>query len=260
MSEVPKGRHIWYDLMTPDTAGAIDFYGKVVGWTTTPFEGASEPYDMWTTENGPVGGVMTLPEEAKAQGAPPHWLAYIATPDVDATSARAKELGGEVLVPPQDIPTVGRFAVLQDLFGAVFAAFTPAGDAPGHDGRANPGEVSWHELYAENHEQAFDFYADLFGWEKSTQMDMGPMGIYQLVRRAGAEGDLGGMMNRPNEMPVSCWMYYFNVSDLDAAADTVKDNGGQVMHGPMVVPGGDRVCLCMDPQGAAFALHTYAAS
>lgn len=258
MSQVEKGRHVWYDLMSSDPAAAKDFYGKVVGWTITPFDGAQQPYDMWTTADGPVGGVMRLPDDAQNQGIPSHWLAYIATPDVDATAARAAELGGGVIMGPQDIPTVGRFAVLRDPFGAVFCAFSPEGDMPHHGGRPRPGEMSWHELMSDDYEKAFDFYADLFGWEKATAVDMGPAGTYQLFRRAGAGTDDGGMMNRPPEMPMSAWMYYVNTADLDAAVATVKSEGGQVLHGPMAVPGGDRVCVCMDPQGAAFALHQFA--
>ncbi len=259
MSEVQKGRHVWYDLMTTDTDGAKDFYGKVVGWTLTPFEGAQDPYDMWTAGETPIGGLMPLPPEAQAQGAPPHWLAYITTPDVDATVARAQELGGNVIVPPQDIPTVGRFAVLADPFGAVFCPFTPAGDMP-EGGRPSPGEMSWHELMSGDYEKAFAFYSDLFGWEKGVAMDMGEAGIYQLFRRPGAPMDDGGMMTKTPEMPVSAWLYYVNTADLDGAVETVKGEGGQVMAGPMEVPGGDRICVCMDPQGAAFALHEFAAS
>lgn len=258
MSGVQKGRHVWYDLMSTDPEGARDFYGEVVGWTVTPFEGAPEPYDMWTTADGPVGGVMQLPDDARAQGIPSHWLAYIATPDVDATAARASELGGGVIMGPQDIPTVGRFAVLRDPFGAVFCGFTPAGESPHHGGRPRPGEISWHELMSDDYEKAFDFYADLFGWEKGTAMDMGEAGIYQLFRRPGAEMDDGGIMNRPAEVPMSAWLYYVNTADLDGAVETVKGAGGQVLHGPMEVPGGDRICVCMDPQGAAFALHQFA--
>lgn len=257
MSGVQRGRHVWYDLMSTDPEGAKDFYGKVVGWTITPFEGAEQPYDMWTAGEIPIGGVMKLPADAQAQGVPTHWLAHIATPDVDATVARAQELGGGVIVAPQDIPTVGRFAVLSDPFGAVFCPFAPEGEMP-DAGRPRPGEMSWHELMTDDHEKAFDFYADLFGWEKGAAMDMGDAGIYQLFRRAGAEMDDGGMMNRPPEMPMSAWMYYVNTDDLDGAIETVKAEGGQVLHGPMEVPGGDRICVCMDPQGGAFALHSFA--
>ena len=259
MSEVPTGHALWYDLVTTDTDAAKAFYGSVAGWTMTPFEGSPEPYDMFTAATGPIGGLVKMPTEVQSQGVPPHWLAYFATPDVDATCARATELGATVLVPPMSMPEVGRFATLRDPAGAVFCLFTPATPSPAPTGKVGPGQISWHELMTEDHEAGLAFYSDLLGWEKTTAVDMGPAGTYQLFRRSGAEGDMGGMMNRPPEMPVSAWMYYINVADLDAATGRVTDGGGQVLHGPMEVPGGDRVCVCLDPQGGMFALHAYAA-
>ena len=257
MADVPTGHALWYDLMTTDLEGATAFYGSVAGWTITPFEGAPEPYDMFTAPSGPIGGLMKLPDEAVAGGAPPHWVAYFATPDVDASIARAQELGAAVSMPAESMPEVGRFGVLTDPAGAVFALFTPARPEPAPTERAGPGQISWHELMTEDYAKAFDFYHEILGWEKTTAMNMGPAGTYQLFKRAGAEGDMGGMMNRPPEMPVSTWMYYINVADLDAAVGRVAEGGGQVLHGPMEVPGGDRVCVCQDPQGGIFALHTY---
>ncbi|MEZ4415616.1 MAG: VOC family protein [Gemmatimonadota bacterium] len=255
MSEVAKGKHLWFDLMTTDPGAAKDFYTKVVGWKPEKWQSqnAPMPYDMWMTENGPIGGVMQLPEEAAKMGAPSHWIAYIGTPDVDQTVEQAKKLGATLLHGPMDIPEVGRFATLADPFGAVFAAYTPAGEMPGHDGMPRPGEMSWHELMTKDWGKAFDFYATLFGWEKGEPMDMGPMGVYQIFHQGGAP--IGGMMNLPDGVPVSHWMYYVRVSDLDGALDRVKANGGQVLNGPMDVPGGDKIAQCMDPTGAAFALH-----
>ena len=67
---------------------------------------------------------------------------------------------------------------------------------------------------------------------------------------------LGGMATKPKDYPAPPhWLYYVKVDDLDAALARVKKGGGQVMHGPMEVPGGDRVAQCIDPQRAAFALH-----
>jgi len=86
-------------------------------------------------------------------------------------------------------------------------------------------------------------------------MDMGEMGTYQMFNRP--IGMIGGMMNKPKEMaqvPPN-WQIYFRVDDLDAAIDRIKANGGQILNGPMEVPGGDRIVNAMDPQGAAFSLH-----
>ena len=82
---------------------------------------------------------------------------------------------------------------------------------------------------------------------------MGEMGIYHMFHR-GAH-PLGGMFNRPPEMPVSAWISYIRVPDAHAAAARVAELGGAVLHGPIEVPGGDYVAQCQDPQGAVFAVH-----
>lgn len=256
-SEFPKGRFCWYDLMTTDPDGAKDFYTEVVGWGTEAWEGGNMPYTMWTNSKGSMGGMVQLPDEAKAAGAPPHWLAYIAVPDVDETLAEATKLGAKVLKEPMDIPTVGRFAVLADPQGAAFAIFRAESETPGHDGPYEIGEISWNELATSNHEAAWNFYQALFGWEKTDAMDMGDMGIYQMYGRKGIP--LGGIFNKPKEMPgPPAWLYYAKVEDVHQTVEKVKKKGGQILNGPMEVPGGDYIAQCMDPQGAAFAIHSAA--
>src|SRR5258706_7049860 len=116
-----RGRYLWYELLTTDPAGAQDFYTKLIGWGLEKSSGAGMDYTMWTRAGTPIGGVLDLPAAARGGGVPSHWLAYIGTPDVDATAADAKKKGGRVIVPPQDIPTQGRFAVLTDPHGVLFA-------------------------------------------------------------------------------------------------------------------------------------------
>jgi predicted enzyme related to lactoylglutathione lyase len=256
-ASTPRGRFVWYDLMTSDTDAATSFYTKLVGWGTAQWEGGEQPYQMWTNQDAPLGGVMDLPDQAKEAGAPPHWIAYVAVPDTEASVAQASDLGGKVLVPATQIPSVGQFAVLQDPQGAVFAVYTPAADSPGHAGPANVGEFSWHELATTDHSAAFDFYSNLFGWEKTEAMDMGDAGTYQMYGEDGSGMSLGGIFNKPAEMPgPPAWLFYVKVNDVNQATDQVKEMGGQVLNGPMEVPGGDLVAQCMDPQGAAFALHS----
>ena len=255
MSDYPRGRFCWYDLMTPDPGAAEGFYKEIAGWGTDISQASEMPYTMFTNGGKPLGGVMQLPEEARAQGAPPHWLAYIAVPDVHETTAKAKALGAHTYVEPQEIPNVGSFAVLADPQGAVFAVFASAEEVPGHDEPPTKGEFSWHELATTDHEAAFDFYADLVGWQKTDAMDMGEMGIYQMY--GAGSSTLGGMFNKPAEMPAPPhWLYYISVDDVNAAVEKVKALGGQILNGPMEVPGGDMIAQCMDPQGAAFALHS----
>lgn len=245
-----RGRFVWFDLMTPSPDGAVQFYTKVTGWGTARWEGPA-PYTMWTNNSLPLGGVMQLPPQAEGK---PHWLGYISSPDVDATVKQASNFGGRVMVQPTDIPTVGRYAVLTDPQGALFAVFTGAAQTPGHEGPAAVGEFSWHELLTRDHPAALRFYEMLFGWNKANAVDMGAMGTYQLFERNGLE--MGGMFDKPPAMPgMPRWVYYIRVANLDAAVEAVKAGGGQIVNGPAEVPGGDATVNCMDPQGALFALH-----
>jgi predicted enzyme related to lactoylglutathione lyase len=249
------GRFLWYDLMTTDPAGAIKFYGAVAGWGTTQWQGPT-PYTMWTVGDGMIGGVMQLPPDA---GAPPHWIGYIGAPDSEAFVGDAERLGGKVLVKPTDIPSVGKYAVLQDPQGAVFAIYTPANASPDVPVPPPVGHFSWHELATTDSAAASQFYRTLFKWDSIQDHDMGPMGIYRILGRGGKQ--MIGMFTRPPEMPGGpAWLHYIRVPSTDAAASTATAHGGKVINGPMDVPGGDRIAQIIDPQGGMFAVHSIAGS
>lgn len=257
MAESGRGKFVWYELMTTDPEAAKAFYSDVVGWSTAPFEHApGMDYTMWMKGEAPVGGLMELPEEVRKSGAPPHWMGYVAVPDVDATAARAQELGGTVHHGPADIPEVGRFAIIADPQGAVLAAFKGTQEMEGGDSEPESGDFSWHELATTDYEAALGYYSDLFGWEKQDAMDMGEAGMYQMYGRPGKM--LGGMYNKTADMPgppQPAWLYYVSVEDLDGSVKRIEEKGGKVVAGPMEVPGGSRIAIGLDPQGAAFALH-----
>ena len=256
MTVVSPGRFVWHEVMTTDPDGAIGFYQKVIGWSLMPWD-ADPNYRMFAWKDAPMAGVMLLPEEARQAGAPPHWLTYISVRDVDATLAQASGLGARTLFGPMDLPTVGRIAVLADPQGATFAVFRA--ENAGHvTDDMTIGDFSWHELATDDWKTAWEFYKALFGWEHDHDFDMGPMGTYWMFRRAGGGRPLGGMFNRRPEIPVSNWLPYIHVKNADATAATAARHGGRVVHGPMEVPGGDRVAQILDPQGAIFAVHSLA--
>ena len=254
MADDYRGRFLWYELMSTDPRGGRAFYTRLLGWDAETVEGGPKPYTMFTLDAQPLAGMMQLPDEARDNGAPSHWIPYVGTPNVDAAVEQAGRLGAKTFVPPTDIPGIGRFAVLADPAGATFAVYRPA-SAPPPEAPVRAGEFAWHELMTTTDvDAAFNFYGALFGWEKTTSFDMGPTGLYQSYGRAGRE--LGGMFRTTPDMPPAAWMLYVRVDDIRSKVEELKALGGKVMKDPMEVPGGDWIVHVTDPQGAMFALHT----
>lgn len=246
-----QGKFVWYELMTSDTAAAERFYKSVVGWSAKDAGMPDMKYTIFSAGERMVAGLMTMPQEA--EGMPPGWIGYIYADNVDATAKEVAAKGGKVHRQPDDIPGVGRFAVVGDPTGAVFCLFSSTGEeGPDADQQA-PGQVGWHELMAGDLATAWTFYSSLFGWEKDQALDMGEMGTYQLFKINGQTS--GGMMTKPKDLPAPpYWGYYFNVEAIDAAVERVTAGGGKVVMGPMEVPGGAWIINGVDPQGAYFSL------
>ena len=107
----------WTELMTTNPAAATEFYGQLFGWKFETMN-MGTPYSVLKVGESAIGGVMGMPPGAPP-GMPPAWVTYVTVADVDALAVKVTELGGKVMMPPTDIPTVGRFAVIQDPQGAV---------------------------------------------------------------------------------------------------------------------------------------------
>ena len=125
--ELGEGVFVWDELHTSDPAAAKSFYGEVFGWSSQDSDMGGMTYTIFKRAGGiDTAGCMQL-EEGDVSS--PNWLVYIGTKDVDATTARAKELGGTIFVEPTDIPDMGRYSVLQDPAGAAFGLFQGSGGA-----------------------------------------------------------------------------------------------------------------------------------
>ena len=111
----------WNELHTPDVDGAKAFYGAVFGWSPDDQDMGGMTYTVWQREGTGIGGAMALTDGEKEMGIPPNWLTYFAVADADAAVETAKGAGANVIQEPMDIPGVGRFAVMADPVGAVFA-------------------------------------------------------------------------------------------------------------------------------------------
>lgn len=262
------GSFIWYELMTTDPDGATAFYGDVVGWKihghSDPGAGGGVDYRMIVrNDGGNAGGVLGLSKEMCEGGARPCWLGYLYTPDVDAAIAAIEEDGGAVQMPATDLP-VGRIAMVTDPGGVPFYIMNPIPPqgAPA-DARSDVYDrwavqrVSWNELHSPDIDTAKAFYTKHFGFEYNDSMPMGELGNYWFIdihEEGGGSETIGAMMQKMPEMPMGQWNYYIRVADFDAAVERVKVGGGQVLNGPMEVPGGEWIINGMDPQGAMFSL------
>ena len=254
-----RGRFVWHELLTTDPKAAGAFFSKIIGWKTQPW-GTDGSYTLFVSGSRQLAGLMALPEDAKKMGAPPNWLTYVGTANVDETARLATSLGARVLKAPEDIPGAGRFAVLQDPQGATFGIYK-SNQSPGADAVPVVGDFSWHELATTDAKAAFGFYQRLFGWEETSAMDMGEMGVYQMFGQSKQGRTLGGLFNKPSQMPgPPAWLAYIKVPDARKTADAIKKAGAKVINGPMEVPGGDWIAQGIDQQGAMFAVHSAVAA
>ncbi|MBT9368687.1 VOC family protein [Rhizobium sp. CSW-27] len=260
MPSPTHGTFIWCELMTTDMDKAAAFYTAVTGWTTKtmPMPGMEgEDYGIFDTRAGDadcgVAGYMILPPEMEGQ-IPPNWTGYVGVDDVEETVRQVVAEGGSIRKEPFDVPCVGRMAVVADPHGAVLCIMTPVSmdNPPPMAAPGSPGTFGWNELYANDGREAFAFYEKLFGWTLDQAMPMGDMGDYLIFAHHGRQ--IGGMMTRPQSVPVACWSYYITVPSIGAAIERIRAGGGTVVFGPQEVPGGSQIVQATDPQGAYFAL------
>jgi len=254
-----RGSFIWYELLTTDPQSAKTFYDSVVGWTIGEGSPEFNGYRMiGRADGGQAGGVLPLTDEMQQHGARPAWLGYISVDDVDAAAAAIEQAGGKALMPAFDIPDIGRIALVADPQGAPFYVMKPI-PPRGQEGKASdvfsvdqPQHVRWNELSTTDPDAAIAFYSGHFGWTQEGDMDMGEMGKYRFIHRHGV--NIGAVMPKMPEMPVSLWTYYIGVDDIDRAASAVQSGGGSILNGPMEIPGGEFALNALDPQGASFGL------
>ena len=253
------GSHIWYELMTPDPAGAKAFYEAVVpGWSIGERNPGDIDYRMiGRSDGGNAGGVLGMSEDMRAGGAKPLWLGYIDVNDVDGSIAKIEAKGGKAHMPATDIPDVGRIAMVADPQGNAFYVMAPKPPSDQTDANSDvfspdaEQRVSWNELATPDPVAARQFYGDLFGWTSDEFMPMGEHGEYRFFVHQGRT--IGAVSGCVQGAPAG-WRYYIRVPSISKAAEAVKTNGGSIAMGPMEVPGDDHIIIGQDPQGAEFAL------
>src|SRR4029450_9923815 len=201
-----QGTFSWTDLATPSAEASKGFYGGLFGWE---FEDTPIPEDgvyVMARIGGRAAGAMFETTERH-----PAWASYVTVDDVDAATARAAELGADVLGEPFDVMDAGRMSAIRDRSGAVFCPWQPR-RAIGAEVVNAPGALSLNQLNTSDPEAAQRFYSDLFAWpsQKVPDTDAAYWGIYRGERLNG------GMMPLPPGAPMpSHWLVYFGIGDVD---------------------------------------------
>jgi predicted enzyme related to lactoylglutathione lyase len=244
VKEYPNGTFCWIDLGTTDVPGAKAFYGGLFGWETEDMPpDDSGTYTICRLDGMDVAGLHHhSPEEGTG------WSSYISVDDADTATARARELGAEVLMEPFDIEDAARASLIRDPSGAVVSLWEPRGYIGA--GLVNePGVWGWNELVTPAVDSAKAFYGDLFGWK--TEDMPGAM-----TRALFSMGNLliGGVhAPSPAEHDAPRWAVSFAVADADVSAARVEELGGSVVFPPMDMLIG-KFSVVADPAGAAFTL------
>ena len=245
------GTPCWVELSgTPDVDAAEGFYRELLGWEIPELPNSAEMggYRRAKLNGKDVAGVMGKMDDAQ----PCVWATYVSVGDAEATIATVREAGGSVMVEPMDVMDLGKMAVFTDPTGAVCGIWEP-GTFSGAELVNEDGTFGWNELGTRDVPAAREFYGQVFGWTVEEQ-EMPGMGTYYIWK--DGEHVRGGMMDMtgmtPDEVPPH-WLVYFTVPDADAAAETTKAAGGQLLNGPVDIQVG-RLAVLMDPQGAMFAV------
>ncbi len=250
----PPGSFCWIELATSDQKAAKNFYGALFGWSAS--DAPMAPGDFYTTfqlEGRDAAAAYSLRKEQRAQGVPAHWMLYIAVESADATTRKAAELGGNVLVPAFDVATFGKMAEIQDPTGPIFSIWEPkANMGTGITGVG--GTLCWADLSSPDPVRAARFYRELLGWTMTADHDDNPASGYQHIKLG--EGFVGGIL--PNTEPDSKipphWLAYFQVTNCDMTAAKARELGAGFLLPPTTMEGVGRMAVIADPQRAVFAI------
>ena len=237
------GTFIWHENNSTDAEKAKSFYTELLGWQTEEWPGEQE-YTIIKVGGKGHGGISTA-----QGGAPSHWMGNVFVEDVDEVARRTEAAGGKVLYGPEDIPEVGRFALISDPQGATVSAFAPR---PQGDGELGEGVFVWDELHTSDTAAAKSFYGEVFGWSARDE-DMGGM-TYTIFQNRGGTDVAGCMQLMEGMQAPPHWLVYIGTDDVDATTARAKELGATVHMGPEDIMGVGRFSVLQDPAGAAFGL------
>ncbi|HEX4705297.1 MAG TPA: VOC family protein [Pseudonocardiaceae bacterium] len=254
MTDYRQGTPCWVDLATDDQPAAKDFYRTVFGWDYGDADVQRDSYTRAALRGKTVAGIFVPGRD----GVPVVWTTYLATDDADVTAMAVTEHGGQLLTDVMDMDGRGRVLIGVDPTGGVFGVWEgPEDGAQGAELVNEPGALVWNELMSRDAPAARSFYTAVFGVRHSDPMseDFDYTTIQVDGQNVGGIGAIGDTL--PADVP-SHWSVYFGVTDTDATVEAVRTAGGKVVGEPHDTPFG-RQAVCVDPQGATFAVISLSA-
>ena len=260
-TNLTQGTPFWVDLASPDIAASMSFYAHLFGWgydEAPPEDVGGRRYAWAKNSSGYPAGIASMEDEQIASGAKPRWSVQLLVDDIEEVTARVADFGGSVVVTPAKVGEYGIGAEIADPTGGRVNIWQAIQSGPTI--KHEHGAMQWCELMAHDPEAAAEFYRDLLK-VKTDPMEMpggsvnsivitedGPvMGISAL---GGLSEELIARLGGPT------WIVYFNVDDVDAAAERALQRGAELPDLPWDVPGIGRIAWIFDPQGALVAVIT----
>ncbi len=242
----PPGAPCWFELSTSDQNAAKKFYAEVFGWSIDDHDmGPEGVYTIFQVAGSDVAAACTLQDPAMR----PAWMIFFHAPDVDASAAKAKQLGGTVVAGPFDAGEYGRMAVLRDPEGVHFALWQPKA----HIGSQRINEtncIGWSELLSADVRKAERFYSELLGLYTKSHTG----GDTPYIEFGAGGTHMGGFLQKERGMEAipPHWSFYIVVDDCDRVTQRTQELGGRLLYGPFDPPGLGRVAILLDAQGAKF--------
>ena len=246
---VEAGMFCWHEVLANDVEKVSGHYAELFGWSVLEYPLPDETIRVFMRGDDVVAGCGAAPRDKASDAV--RWRSFVTVDDPAATTTRAGELGGRVLVPPTDLP-MGTYAVIEAPGGSELGLFR------GGDGRnaVGIGAVMHNELLARSLAEASAYHRDLFAWHP-VEHDMGSP--YVVFHGGGVDGPMrGGAMAPPPDAKLErdMWLPYVQVEDCDATADRAVSLGGRIAAPPMDIPTVGRIAVLLDPEFATLAIWT----
>jgi predicted enzyme related to lactoylglutathione lyase len=238
ITKAPIGSFCWVEHTSKDVSSARKFYGEVFGWSfeERPMPGGAPPYTTAKVGDRFIGGFTKMDVPS------PFWLPYVAVDDAAAVAKRARSLGGTVKKEMMAGEGMGKFAIISDPAGAMFAVWQEL-KSMGTWLYAENGALCWNELVTTDVERSRPFYTELMGWRAEEVQ-----GGYTVFKRGDAM--VAGMTKGPS----IAWSSYFQVPGADATVSKAQKLGAKTIVAATETAGVGRWALLQDPQGAAVGL------